>query len=350
MGRRRIHRRRMSRGAAALALLVTVAGLAGCEGHNVAAGPQAVLLHIDAPMHEPVWSGHDGVLVGLTEHGSRVEKVDPALNPHDATSALSAPMTDLGTNLAPGMPGNGVVYIPQPGLDRVAVLHVATLRQVRTVRVGREPSTLATDVGASTLLALSRDGRTVTGLDLEHNTISTSQRVDAGPDARLVGPERERVVEYHVTGPTRVEHYLAGARRGSVAVQAGDAVGDQTKVTRLYVAESGTDDLVSVDSGRSAGGMEVVGRADLGAPVRYVGDDEHRVYAVTPDRLVVLETRSFGGFVDGRIPVLETVRFRDDLPAALRDARLSGIAVGPTRVYLTFADQPYLLSIAKPNV
>jgi len=39
----------------------------------------------------------------------------------------------------------------------------------------------------------------------------------------------------------------------------------------------------------------------------------------------------------------------DALPAGpARDAPLSGLAVGPHRVYLTVAGQPYLISVAKP--
>jgi hypothetical protein len=315
----------------------------------VAAGPSSVVLPIEAPMHEPVWSGHDGALVGLTPD-AEVERVDPSPDAGRVGSAVSARLPDVGRNIAAGMPDAGVVYVPRPGRNQVTVLRVSDLRPAGALRVGPAPAYLALDEGADRLLALSADGRTVTGVDLEHRDRTSSQRVDASPAADIDGPKRERVIEFHVTGADGIEHYLAGARRGRLGLPVTDAVGDEIKVTRLYVAESGTDDLVAVESGRASGGLDVVGRADLGAPVEFVGDDARRVYAATHDRLVILETRSYGGFPDRRIPVLKSVDFRADLPGAVRSAPLSGLAVGPDRVYLTFAGQPYVLSLSKPNV
>jgi hypothetical protein len=343
--------RRIARaGALLLAAAAAAAGTAACQGQNVAAGPQTVLLHISAPLREPVWSDAADELVGLTASGPRVEAVTPSLRAGRARSRLSTPLTDAGRDVAPGMPDDPVVYVPRPESGDVAVLHLPSLKQVGTLPAGGDPSYLATDVGAQTLLALSGNGRTVTGVSLHDKTVSTRQRVNAEPDSDIDGPQRERVVEFHVTGAGGIDHYLDGARRGSIDVPATDAVGDETKVTRLYVAESGTHLLVAVDCGRDGDGMDQVGQARLDAPVLYVDDDAHRIYAVTHDRLVILETRSYGGFDGGKIPVIETIDFRNDLPAAVRHATLSGVVSGTDRVFLTFSDAPYVLSVAKPNV
>lgn len=337
-------------GATIFTFTIAATGLTACQGRNVAAGPQTVLLRISAPLREPAWSDDTGELVGLTATGSRVEAITPSLHADGARSHLSASMPGIGRNVAPGMPEDNVVYVPQPATGHVAVLRLPALHEVRTLSAGSEPAYVATDVGANTLLALSASGRTVTGVSLADKTISTTQQVNAAPDADLDGPRRERVVEYHVAGSDGIEHYLAGARRGSIDVPATDAVGDEIKVTRLYVAETGTNKLVAVDSGRSGGGMNQVGQVDLGAPVRFVDDDAHRIYAATHDKLVVMETRSYGGFDGGKIPVIETIHFRSDLPAMLRHATLSGVVAGRDRVFLTFSDAPYVLSVAKPNV
>jgi hypothetical protein len=343
-------RRIVRAGATLLVVGAAAAGGAGCQGQNVAAGPQTVLLHVSAPLSEPVWSDAADELVGLTASGHRVETVEPALHARGAHSTLSAALNDVGRNIAPGPPDHDVVYVPQPASDDVAVLNLPDLKQVGTLPAGSDPSYVATDVGAQTLLALSGNGRTVTGVSLHDKTVSTTQPVDAEPEADIDGPQRERVVEFHVTGSDGIDHYLAGARRGSIDIPTTDAVGDETKVTRLYVAETGTDRLVAVDSGRAGGGMDRVGQARLDAPVLFVDDDAHRIYAATHDQLVIMETRSYGGFPGGKIPVIETVNFRSDLPAAVRDAALSGVVSGTDRVFLTFSDAPYVLSVAKPNV
>jgi hypothetical protein len=96
--------------------------------------------------------------------------------------------------------------------------------------------------------------------------------------------------------------------------------------------------------------MEVLASTRLPSPIRELGTDDTRIYAATDRELVTLETASFTGFPDARIHVLRTVDYRSGLPPAARAAQLSGMAVGPHRVYLTFAQAPYVVSIAKPRL
>jgi hypothetical protein len=218
------------------------------------------------------------------------------------------------------------------------------------VRAGPAPKYLSTDVGAQALWALSADGKTVTGVDVYSPDRVATMPVDAGPTAKVDGPERERLVEYHVISAAGIMHVKDGEVLGAMHLAAGEAVSDETKVSRLYVAEQGTDRLLAVDSQRWGDGLRVVGHADLGAAVRYLGVDSYLIYAVAGDRLVALETNSFEGYADGKIPVYKVIRFRDGLPAQLRHAPVSGLAVGPHRVYLTFSGKPYVESIAKPGI
>jgi hypothetical protein len=66
--------------------------------------------------------------------------------------------------------------------------------------------------------------------------------------------------------------------------------------------------------------------------------------------LVVLATNSFEGYADQRIPIIKLIDFRRALTNGAHSAVLSGLAVGPDRVYLALRGQPYLVSVAKPNI
>jgi len=48
--------------------------------------------------------------------------------------------------------------------------------------------------------------------------------------------------------------------------------------------------------------------------------------------------------------LIRSIDYRAGLPDAARTAPLSGMAVGPHRVYLTFAQVPYVVSVAKPRI
>lgn len=330
---------------AALVGVLALALLAGCGRPAGTATPTVTALRVDAPMHLAVWSDPAHALIGVTD-GGRLEKLVSA---GGASSLSPQRFTDIGDDVAPGLPGQPVLYLPQPGSGQVAIIDPTDLRQTGTLSAGPRPSYVSTDVGANVLLALSDSGDTVTGVSIRHGDVVTSQHLAAPADA-VDGPERERLVEYHVTGESGIAHYEDGERRGSLTLPTHAAVTDGAKATRLYVAETGTDRLLAVDSRRSGDGLEVVGSADLGTPVLSVGVDATRIYALTADRLVVLETRTYGGYPDGRIPVARTIDLRAALPPSARGATLSGLAVGADRVYVTVAGAPYVLDVSKPSL
>ncbi|MBP0457128.1 hypothetical protein [Streptomyces montanisoli] len=241
-------------------------------------------------------------------------------------------------------------------------MNATTLRTERLLRAGQAPAFVSADAGAKVLLALSEDGSLVTGLDLQRSP-GQQQRVvvrrrvalGPGPDREVDGPARNRVIEFHTIGPRRVSHYEGDAGQvretASIPFQARAATGDLVKVSRLYAAEKGTDRLVAIDVAPGGDELRLVAQARLGEPVLYLGADENRLYAVTRDRLVVLKTNSFEGFEGGRFTVLATIDLRTALRGSrVRNAPVSGIAVGPDRVYLTVQGRPYVLSIAKPDL
>lgn len=337
-----------------LTSLVGVLVLAACSAAGASPGTEApvVAMRIAAPVYAPVWSDHAKSIFALTEDG-RIAKITSSDRPGTARTLLSAPFPDVGENLVTRIT-TGVVYLPQPKLGLLALVDDVGLRQVGSLRAGPAPAFLALGSGADDLLALSEDRSSVTPVDLHDDAVLPSEDVHAGPEAELDAAKRGRRIDVHVTGPEGITHLKgspgAVGKEGELGISAEKTAGDLVKSSRLYVAERGTDRLLAVDSTRGEDGLEVVGHAELGEPVHDVGVDETLIYAATERTLVVLETNSFEGYRDGVIPVVETVDFRSALPDATRNAPLSGLAVGPDRVYLTLQGVPYVVSIAKPSI
>lgn len=329
--------------------VVALPVLAGCSaggGSSGAAAP-AVALRIGAPVHEPTWSAHAHALFALTDD-RRIAKIDSS-----GQSTVSAPFPDVGENLVTRTT-QAVVYLPQPTLGRVVAISDADLREAGTLQAGPSPSFLALDSGSDDLLALSEDRSIVTPVDLHSNTVLPFQDVQAKPEAELDGAKRGRRIDYHLAGPGGITHYQGSPGsvqdEGAIGISAEKTAGDLVKSSRLYVAEKGTDRLLAVDSKRGEEGLEVVGQAHLGEPVHYLDVDETRIYAATERTLVVLTTNSFEGYHNQTIPVVTTINFRSVLPGEATGAPLSGLAVGPDRVYLALKGQPYVVSIAKPSI
>lgn len=341
-----------------------VALAAGCTAADAApdSAPQVALLRLDAPVREPIWSEEARGVVALAEAEPRLVKFTPASSGGRLTArtTVSAPLPGLGENLAPSATGKEVVYAPRPGAGRVEVVDVGTLRVEGSLRAGESPSFVAVDTGADVLLALSEDGSTVTGVDVqpdpgEDPTVVTRNEVRLGPAGQVAGPVRGRLIEFHTVGPDLVSHYKGAVdevkKTAAIAFRAETAIGDLVKVSRLYAAEKGTDRLVAIDSSPGGDELMVVARAHLGKPVLHLGVDANLLYAATEDRLVVLETNSYEGYTDEKFTVVESIDYRAALKnPELRKAPVSGLAVGPERVYLTLRGVPYALGIAEPEL
>lgn len=333
--------------------------LAGCSAADAARlEAPVVALRVDAPVHAPVWSHNEHVLLALTEGSPRIAKIDPAGgpgSPRTARTTLSEPLPEVGENIATSPTEADVVFVPQPRLDRVAVVSVGDLRPVRTLRAGPAPSFVAEDSGSKVLLTMPEDGSSVTGVDLLDDRVLATREVLAGPEAEVDAGKRGRRIDYHVAGPRGIALYKGSPfsveKKGEIALSAETSAGDLIKPSRLYAAQKGTGRLFAVDEKRSLHGLEVVARHDMGEPVRHIGVDEARIYAATERRLVVLETNSYEGYENNMFPHLDTIHFRDALQREeLEQAPLSGLAVGPDRVYLTLKGQPYVISVGKPSI
>lgn len=310
------------------------------------------LIPVGAALHNPVWSYGNHSLLGLTDD-HRLAKVSGAENPDTAHATVSGPL-DAGRNLQISQRDDRHVFVPQPRRGSVAVVDIATLRTVAHFDAGPAPDYLTEDAGMRILLALSADGSTVTPVEqygyrkLPAATIEHADSID--------GSNRGREIDYHAYGPTGIRYYKGPSsppeERGALAMDVAVTAGNSTKVTRTYVADHQHSVLYSVDSRRGGKGLEVVGRAQLpSAPVRYLGTDDTRIYAATDRQLVTLEANSYGGYPNDTMHVIHVVDYRANLPGGqAKSAPLSGMAVGPHRVFLALGGAPYVVGVAKPHL
>lgn len=348
-GQGRRLRRRWSVAAAA-----GIVAIAGCSapGSSLESAPAVSLAAIGATLHDPVWSYHDNDLLGLTED-HRLAAITYT-GPGTAVTRLSAPMGS-GRNLQISQKDDRHVFVPQPERGKVAVVDIATLQPVAEFDAGPAPSYLAEDAGMRVLLALSADGSSVTPVDEYGFRKLTTADVTGGPADTIDGANRGRQIEYRLYGASGVHYYKGNSsppeERGSLRMDAAVCAGDGTEVTRGYVAGHDDNTLYAIDSGRGGYGLEVLARTRLSSPIRYLGTDDTRIYAATDRDVTVLETASFTGFPNGTIPVIRTIDYRAGLPEGpVASAPLSGMAIGPKRVYLTLRGQPTVVSVAKPHL
>lgn len=331
--------------------------LAGCvvPGAALESSPEVTVTEVETALQQPVWSFQGDTLLGLTADHRLAQITWRASG--SAQTRLSEPLA-TGRNIQISSKDDRQVFVPQPDRGKVAVLDLVNLAQVDEFDAGPAPAYLAEDAGMRVLLALSADGSAVTPVDQYGYRKLPTVGVGERRADRIEGANRGRVIDYHLYGPSGISYYK-GTRRGSsvphergrLQLDAAVSAGDGTQVTRSYVA--GRDDpvLCAVDSGRGGSGMTVLGRARLSSPIRFLGSDDLRVYAATDRDVTVLETRSFTGYPSQAIPVLRVIDYRASLPdGPARRAALSGMAIGPDRVYLTVRDQPLVVGVAKPHL
>jgi hypothetical protein len=337
-----------------LPLGITVLTVAGCmvaPGTAVETSPEVSVMTVGAPLRDPVYSYRDDALVGITEDG-RVAEISNLLR-SNATTRFSPPMA-AGRNLQISQKDDGHVFVPQPQRGKVAVLDLTTLRQVDDFNAGPAPAYLSEDAGMRILLALSADGASVTPVDEYGFRKFATAEIPGDPSNTIDGANRGRDIDYHVYGPAGIRFYRGPSsppeELGWMDMDVAAAAGDGAAVTRSYVGRPNDDLIYCVDLKRVGKGLKVRAATQLPSPVRRIGTDDTRIYAATDRELVTLETVSFMRFEGDIIPVLRTTNYRASLPEAQRSAPLSGMAVGPHRIYLTFAGTPLVVSVAKAHL
>lgn len=328
--------------------------IAGCSapGSSLESAPAVSVAAIGTAMHDPVWSYRDNALLGLTDD-HRLAAITYA-GPGTAHTRLSAPMGS-GRNLQISQKDDRHVFVPQPERGNVAVVDIATLRPIAEFDAGPAPSYLAEDAGMRVLLTLAADGSSVTPVDQYGFRKLPTATYPGEPADRIIGANRGREIDYHLYGRSGIRYYEGPSsppeEQGSLSMPVAAAAGDGASAERSYVAAYDDSMLEAIDSRRGEEGLEVLARARLSSPIRYLGTDDTRIYAATDRDVAVLETATFTGFPNGTIPLIRTIDYRAGLPTgSVAGAALSGMAIGPKRVYLTLRGQPYVISVAKPHL
>jgi hypothetical protein len=317
--------------------------VAGCASVSVGVDRDVGLVQTEAVLTDVEWATEVDALVGLTED-DRLLLIEPSTG----VTLHALQLNSSGDNLALLTEPTERVFVPQPALDRVAVIATDSLKHLRNLDVGPEPSWVAASAPAHTLFALPEGGGMVTGVDVETHEVRVSQRVDVGREVEVEGAENSRTPTFWVASPDRVEHYgngypptRTGGWRGQVNT---DAFGpDRDEDGRAYLAEEGSSRVLAVD--RSRGEISVVDSQDVGASVEFLesrAKEEFRVFVVTEDRLKVLRSDD--------LEILDELEFRSVLErAGLADAKLSGMVVGDHYVYLTLDVESRVVRIHKPS-
>ncbi|OBI72916.1 YncE family protein [Mycobacterium asiaticum] len=344
--------RRRVRRLGAIAAGTLLVGACASAGQSLETEPEVMVTRVESALHAPVWSYREHALVALTDDQRVAVLADPA-NSGNVRMRLSPPMA-AGRNIQISRKDDNQLYVPQPKSGVVAVVDLTSLRPVGSVDAGPAPAYLAEDAGMRILLALSADGTTVTPVEEYGYRKLPAATIAGAPAHSIDGTNRGRSIEYQAYSPSGIRHYKGSSSppelRGVIGMDVTVSAGDGTQVARSYVAGRDDNTLYAVDSRRGGKGLEVLGTAELPAALREIGTDDTRIYAATNRQLVVLETASFTGYPGKKIPIIRVVDYRAGLPGSSRSAPLSGLAVGPHRVYLTLRGTPYVVSVAKPRL
>ena len=124
---------------------VSVTAAAGCSapGTAVENAPEVTVMSAGAVLRDPVWSYRIDALVGLTDD-DRLAEITDLLRPGHATTRLSPPIA-VGRNLQISRKDDRHIFVPQPQRGKVAVIDLATLRQVDEFDAGPAPAYLSED-------------------------------------------------------------------------------------------------------------------------------------------------------------------------------------------------------------
>ncbi len=247
------------------------------------------------------------------------------------------------------------MFVPQPRLDRVAATK-NELVNLRSMEVGDSPARIAVSNGGAlaqrekTLFALSADGSTVTGVNLETHEVVDRVSMDRDGEALIETSKEGDPGQFWIAGPQGVAFYGTPPRissendalglQASSPLEASALAVNDGEPRKAYVA-AGNEHVVALQPAGTNGELEVTAAAHPEGKVRHLAVEDGRLYAATSGELLVLD----GGDLD----LLKTVNFGEALrDEGIAEAETSGIAVGEESVYLTLENAPYLVRIAKP--
>jgi hypothetical protein len=334
-----------------LALILLAPG--GCGSEDRPAGTDETgerggfVLEVKAPLRSPVLGPSEKEIFALRQDGSSLAKVDvsrggfnPDVEHPQAITSLHKIEGRVGENLALERGRRpDKIYVPVPGKDQIFVSERDDLLEVNTFTVGDSPTRVALDRDSEVLFALSEGRSTITVMDLvgEKEIIAEVR----------VGPDKDSLIEvgggegFWVAGPGGIAYY-EGPPFGSPAslrLEGTALAADASEPGRAYAAGSGR--VVAVEP-KGSETLEVVAGAKVDGRVTHLAAEEERLYAITPESLLVLTPDS--------LKTLSTVDFGRFLDRkTLEQAAPSGLAVAQDNLYLTLEGVPFLMQIKKPE-
>lgn len=330
-----------------LASLVTALALllAGCA--SAGSEQKAGLLRVNVPLREPLWVPEKEVVLAPSEDQRRVVRVDVSRDaPGSRAPVRSEEFEDVGENLALSPEEPGLAYLPRPESGQISALDTDSLRVVGGYDVGDSPTYVTLDVQSEVLFALSEDGSTVFGVEIESSEEIPAVEVEGDAETLVEAPEKGLDPAFWTAGAGGVAFYGGDPLERMVGerIEATDIAVDLTSSQRAYIAEDKRVVALEGDPERFLEGkLEVVATRNLGDKVEHLTSDELHVFAATRERLVAMRRET--------LEIVESVEFGRILEReGVSPAGISGITtgMGAKDVYLTFEREPYILSVKKP--
>lgn len=325
----------------ALAMMLVLFGSCATAGSQ----QKVEVLRVDVPLQEPVWVPEKEVVLALSEDRRRVVRINVnEANPGDRAPIRSVEFEDVGQNLALNPEDPGLAYLARPKSGRISALSTDSLRVMDSYDVGDSPTYVTLDVQSEVLFALSKDGSTVSGEEIE--TPEEIPAAEVGGDARTLveAPEKGLDPAFWIAGPGGVAFYggVPPERMVWRSMEAHDIAVDLTSSQRAYIAEA--DHVVALEGDPERlleGKLEVMATRSLGERVQCLTSDELYVFAATRDKLVAMRRET--------LKPVDSVAFGPLLEREnVRPSGITGITVGAEEVYLTLEGEPYVLSVKKP--
>lgn len=328
--------------------LAVVAGccclLVACVSpYQATARPEVELVGLQAPVTSLAWGTGTDQLFGLTKD-DRLVKID-----HSSGETLDAvQLSPVGDNIALTTHPDELAHVAQPARDEIAVVETASMRHVRNLPGGEAPRWVAAHPSSHTLLALSEDSTTVTGVDAETRVVTLRERVDAAPDAEVVEGEDSTTPAFWVVSTGHATYFGGQPLTLAPLLATGlepDTFSPNRDAAKTAYASLGAPGRVAAVELRDDGGPATIAAHELPDGIEHVeskAKEEFRVLLAGGGRLSVLAFDS--------LDPLATVEYGQVLAeAGLDDAPLAGVVVGDLYIYLPLEGEPYFLRIHKPS-
>jgi len=332
---------------AMLALCITLVGCGQQSPDRPVTG-----IRVNEPLEAPAYDSQQESVFALSQVDRSLVKVDVSpggvIQGTNTSSTVSEQFEGVGENFAPDLGESGVLYLPQPELDQITTVEGDDLLSVRSFEAGPSPSRLALagpvteDSGVGdTILALSRDGSTVTGVNLDSYRRDFQQNIDVG-EGTLLRPSGVGQ-GFWAAGSEGVIFYDGSVLAGppdNLELDASALAADPGEQTRAYVGESASGKLQALEAAPT-GGLEVVQETDLDSDVEQLAISDGVLYAATNEGVIGLDPES--------LDVVYTAEFGERMLDDISGRPVpSGMAFSGENVYLTLEGEPYVVEVDKP--